>query len=221
MGWPELAPWWLDEIRTDPAYVDVVDPLLTTLLHPGPGRYLDLGCGEGRLMRVVSAYGATVHGVDLVESLAALTPGPSVVARLPELPIRSGTYDGAYSVLTLEHVPDHRKFFAEAARVVKTSGVLAVVVNHPAWTAPDATPISDQYGEVLWRPGEYFSEGVTEMPAGDSTVVFHHRSMSALLNSAADAGWSMEAMVEQPHHELTDQSGIPRLLGCRWQRVGW
>jgi len=41
--------------------------------------------------------------------------------------------------------------------------------------------------------------------------------MASLLNAAADAGWSLEEMVEQPHHNYEDQTGIPRLLACRWR----
>jgi hypothetical protein len=55
------------------------------------------------------------------------------------------------------------------------------------------------------------------MSAGESSVIFHHRSMSALLNAAADAGWSLQKMVEQPHHEYEEQAGIPRLLAVRWR----
>ena len=169
-------------------------------------------------MRAVARSGARVLGLDLSESLVAGMSGV-LVARLPTIPMRESSVDGVYSVLTLEHLEDHESFFREAALVAKPGGVLALVVNHPTWTAPDATPISDQFGEVLWRPGEYFSSGSTEMPAGDSTVIFHHRSMASLLNAAADTGWCLEEMVEQPHHELTDQAGIPRLLACRWRLI--
>jgi hypothetical protein len=82
-----------------------------------------------------------------------------------------------------------------------------------------STPITDTDGEVFWRPGEYFSLGYTDQPAGGSTVRFHHRSMSDLLNAAARAGWALDEMIEQPHHDLEDQKGIPRLLACRWHLV--
>jgi hypothetical protein len=95
--------------------------------------------------------------------------------------------------------------------------VLALVINHPIWTAPDSTPITDTDGELLWRPGEYFSTGKTEIPAGNGTVTFHHRTMASLLNSAAEAGWSLERVIERPHHEFEDQAGVPRLLACRWR----
>jgi SAM-dependent methyltransferase len=220
MSWSGLTEWWLQEIEGDRAYPEVVTPLLLEVLEPGPGRrYLDLGCGEGRVMREVDNVGALVHGVDVNLELAARAAraGGAVVAELPELPIRDSSYDGVYSVLTLEHVPEHVGFFAEAGRVARQGGVLALVINHPVWTAPGSTPISDDDGEVLWRPGEYFSTGSSEVPAGEGTVAFHHRSMADLLNAAADAGWGLQRMIERPHHELDDQAGIPRLLACRWE----
>jgi ubiquinone/menaquinone biosynthesis C-methylase UbiE len=168
-------------------------------------------------MRAVEAVGASVDGLDLSYDLA-VRAGRAFVGELPQIAVKDDSYDGVYCVLTLEHVVDHRAFFKETARVTKTGGVLAVLVNHPVWTAPDATPITDQFGEVLWRPGDYFSLGFTEMPAGDGFVVFQHRSMAELLNAAASAGWSLESMVEQPHHEFHDQEGIPRLMAVRWSR---
>lgn len=217
MSWSHLTEWWLSEVANDRAYQEVVTPLLVEVLRPIHGEtYLDLGCGEGRVMKVVREYGAKIHGLDLNSDLARRAE-LAVVADIVAIPIRNDVYDGVYSVLTLEHVADCRRFFAEVARVTNQDGVLALVINHPVWTAPDSTPISDADGEVLWRPGEYFSNGSSEVPAGESTVVFHHRSMAELLNAASDVGWSLEHMIEQPHHESEDQAGIPRLLACRWR----
>lgn len=216
MDWSQLTEWWLSEVEDDPAYRKVVTPLLLEVLRPASGlTYLDVGCGEGRIMRAVEETGATIHGLDINPGLASRA-GNAMVGDLATIPIRDDSYDGVYSVLTLEHVADHEPFFAEAVRVTKPGGVLALVINHPVWTAPGSTPISDSDGEVLWRPGDYFSSGYSEIPAGDSTVIFHHRTMSELLNAAAGVGWSLEHVVEQPHHEYEDQAGIPRLLACRW-----
>jgi SAM-dependent methyltransferase len=216
MSWSGLFEWWVAEIAEDPAYEEVVTPLLLDVLRPQPGRrYLDVGCGEGRVMRTVANKGASAVGLDLSYQLVERA-GSGVVADLMAMPLRDGSFDGVYSVLTLEHVEDHESFFVETARVARSGGVLALVINHPIWTAPGSTPISDSDGEVLWRPGEYFSTVSSEVPAGESSVIFHHRSMATLLNAAADAGWHLEQMIEQPHHEFEDQAGIPRLLACRW-----
>ena len=217
VSWSELTDWWLSEVESDPAYGEVVTPMLLRALDPAPRRlYLDVGCGEGRVKRELMEKGALVHGLDINRELAARA-GTAVQADMRAMPMRDDSYHGVYAVLSLEHVPDHWVFFAESARVTKPGGALAVVINHPIWTAPDSTPISDSEGEMLWRPGRYFSFGSSEVPAGRSVIRFHHRSMSDLLNAAADAGWSLEHMIEQPHHELEEQACIPRLLACRWR----
>jgi SAM-dependent methyltransferase len=220
VNWSDLTEWWLTEVSDDPAYAEVVTPLLLEILRPEPDRaYLDVGCGEGRVMRAVAEWGATVHGVDINLDLARRAR-LAMVGDALEIPVRDVSYDGAYSVLTLEHIPNHDRFFAETARIIKPGGVLVIVVNHPQWTAPGSTPISDSDGEILWRPGDYFSSGSSDIPAGEGTVTFQHRSMGALLISAADVGWSLERMIEQPHHEYQDQIGILRLLACRWRLIG-
>ncbi len=223
MSWSDLSQWWLEEVSTDPAYESVVTPLLLEILEPRSDLgYLDLGSGEGRLMRTLGESGTSVIGIELNRELAqrSATSGHVVVDSLPDLAsIAENAVDGAFCVLVLEHIADGDSFFSSVARVVRPGGILAVVSNHPAWTAPESTPITDEDGEVLWRPGGYFSDGVSDVPAGDAHITFHHRSMATLLNAAANVGWSLETMIERPHHEIADQSGIPRLLACRWQLV--
>ena len=65
------------------------------------------------------------------------------MAQLPEIPVKSVSVDGAYAVLVIEHLADHETFFSEAARVVRSGGVLVVLTNRPVWTAPDSSPITD------------------------------------------------------------------------------
>lgn len=221
MTWSELGEWWISEIADDPAYEQVVTPLLLDLLQPERGlTYLDLGAGEGRVMREVISTGAYAHGIDLNPDLARLASkvGPVVVGDLPELGfIRDDSYDGCYCVLVLEHIEDHTTLFGELARVVRPGGVMALVMNHPAWTSPGSTPITDFDGEILWRPGAYFEPGTTLERAGDNTVTFHHRSLADLLTTSAERGWSLQRIVETPHHEYIEQARIPRLLACRWR----
>jgi hypothetical protein len=100
-----------------------------------------------------------------------------------------------------------------------------MVVNHPLFTAPDSGPVVDPTdGEVFWRWGAYLEDGYTDEPAGGDQVTFYHRPLASLLNSAADAGWSLERTVERgvpPTTEdplLASQGQIPRLLGLRWTK---
>ncbi len=224
MSWNDLSEWWLKEIADDRSYEDLVTPLLLEVLNIEPGSvYLDLGCGDGRVMRTVGEHHGRTIGVELSPGLAAHAAkvSPTVIGRLPDLAfLQSDGVDAAYCALALEHIPDLGVFFQSLARVVKPGGIFSLVINHPIWTAPGSTPITDDTdGEVFWRSGDYFGNGYTDERAGNSTIRFHHRSMAGLVNAAADAGWSLEMMVERPHHEIVDQAGIPRLLACRWRLV--
>jgi SAM-dependent methyltransferase len=217
-----LADWWVEEVASDPVYAEEVVPLALATLGPVPGYlYLELGCGEGEVMRALAARGARVLGCDLSERLVrrAGRAGPVAVCRLPDLSwLRPGALDGALAVLVVEHLADAGALFAAAA---------GVVANHPAFTAPGSGPLIDpDDGEVLWRWGPYMEEGSSQEPAGTGAVTFHHRSLGALLTAAAAAGWCLENLVEHGVGErratedplLAAQRQIPRLLAVRWVR---
>jgi SAM-dependent methyltransferase len=131
----------------------------------GPGDpVLDIGCGAGRHAFELYRRGARVTALDLnaddVTSVntmfAAMAeageggPGGSAIAvrgdarRLP-FP------DGAFSVIVLsevlEHIPDDRSVIAEAARVLRPGGTLAVTVPR-WWPERICWALSDTYHEV-------------------------------------------------------------------------
>ena len=118
MSWSRLANWWLDEVTSDPAYDSVVTPLLVGVLEPMSGAiYLDVGSGEGRVMRAVRSVGARAVGIELNHELARREEA-TAVSDATMTPIRTEAADGVYAVLLLEHLPDHRAFFEEAARLL-------------------------------------------------------------------------------------------------------
>jgi SAM-dependent methyltransferase len=225
--WEDLSEWWVAELDGDPAYSEEIEPLVLALLQPRSGQtYLDVGSGEGRLMRTVSRLGARVVGVDLLHELLVQAPLPGVRLRLPSLAcLQNGSVDGAYICLVVEHLEDEEPFLAEVARVVKPDTPVVLVINHPYFTAPGSAPIQEP-DEILWRPGSYLDRGMTEEPVGQGTVRFYHRPVSSLLTSAARAGLHLERMVEIGVSEgqvlrtpvLDGQRHIPRLLGVRWTR---
>lgn len=230
MTWHQLGTWWLEELESDPAYREEIEPLLLGLLDPQAGSlYVDLGCGEGRVMAAVKRAGARVVGCDIIPLLLdhARQYGPVVRAALPDLGwVKTKVFDGAYVGLVLEHLSDETEFFAQVARVVRSGGVLALVINHPIWTAPQSSPMEVADGETLWRPGLYFGRGHSDEPAGKKKVRFFHRTMADLLNSASASGWDLERLEERGVSneqttrvpDLLGQEHIPRVLGARWRQ---
>jgi SAM-dependent methyltransferase len=228
MSWASLGDWWLEELNSDPAYEDEISPQLLRLLRPVTGhRYLDVGCGDGRLMVRVEAAGARVVGCDLNLDLLRKVKSPVVQAILPDLAwVEAGSFDGAYLGLVMEHLEDEVSLFQAIARAVRSGGVLALVINHPIWTAPGSSPIEQNDGEVLWRPGRYFGRGHSDEPAGRQKVRFYHRTLAALLTAAATNGWDLQEVEESGispaavarFPDYAGQEEIPRLLGLRWLR---
>ena len=228
--WEELAEWWLVEVD-DPAYREEVAPLFLEVLGPVQGEVLlDLGCGDGRIQDLVAARGARAIGVDSNIDLAGIAARrhPVFLHRLPDLAcVRDAAVGGAYAVLALEHFEDSGCFFAETARVTRAGGSLAVVINHPLYTAPASGPVIDPTdGELFWRFGDYLSTGRTRDPAGDRSVEFIHRPIATLLTQAATAGWSLEKALERGVGDraaardpiLAEHGDIPHLMAFRWQR---
>ena len=134
----------------------------------------------------------------------------------------------AICVLVIEHVPEVEAFFVEASRILVGGGTLVIVMNHPVYTPPGAGPVVDlSDGEVLWRWGSYFDVGSGVEPAGEGSVVFHHRPLGTLLNAAASAGLVLERLEEQAFSpsvvaerpELIGQEHFPRVLGVKWRRL--
>ncbi len=229
MKWSDLADWWRSELVDDAAYEADITPMVLGLLGSAAGeRILDVGCGEGRLMMRLASEGAVPYGLDVSTDLlsSARHFGPVVRFELPSLECFSdGGFDGAVVSLVLEHLEDEVSLFAELGRVVRSLGRLAMVLNHPIFTAPESAPIQE-VDEVLWRPGRYFERGFTDEPTGEVTVRFNHRTMAELLNAASAGGWDLVRMVEmgatdaqvKGHPPLGDQRHIPRLLGVTWRR---
>ena len=228
MSWASLGDWWLEELNSDPAYEEEISPQLLGLLRPVTGHcYLDVGCGDGRLMARVEAAGGRVVGCDLNLDLLRKVKSPVVQTILPDLAwVRAGSFDGAYLGLVMEHLEDEVSLFQAIARAVRSGGVLALVINHPIWTAPDSSPIEQSDGEVLWRPGRYFGRGHSDEPAGRQKVRFYHRTLASLLTGAATNGWDLQEVEESGISpaavarvpDYAGQEQIPRLLGLRWLR---
>jgi len=201
-----------------------VHPLYRELTEGLTGTVADLGCGNGQAMGFT---GPGTIGVDLSMELLreANQIGPTVRLRLPSLAcFADNAFDHAASIYLLDLIEDDATFFTETARTVKPGGSLVVVMNHPVFLAPGSGPFADPDMEIFWRWGAYFRTGSSLEPAGHRTVAFYHRPLDALLNQAADAGWSLQRMHERPlspqvlatYPEFVGQDTIPRLLGVRW-----
>lgn len=98
-------------------------------LEPLAGRrVLDLGCGKGRFARPLAEAGAVVYGIDLSHAMLADAAGVGRVrGSARRLPFAAETFDAVIAVEVFEHLAAIDDVLAEARRVLRPGGILAIV----------------------------------------------------------------------------------------------
>lgn len=106
-------------------------------LVPAPGRLtLDIGCGEGRLSRDLTALGHKVVGIDSSATMIAaardLSPELEFVeADAAHMPIEDESVDLAVAFMSLMDIDDMEGAILETKRVLASDGRLVIAVVHP------------------------------------------------------------------------------------------
>lgn len=106
-----------------------------------PLRILDIGCGHGlihpHLMQAISIQ-IELHGIDpakeVIEKAEQSNPGVSYKVYDGEiLPYETATFDVAYTICVMHHVPPNKwmAFLSEMVRVVKPGGKIIIIEHNP------------------------------------------------------------------------------------------
>ncbi len=140
---PELSPAagyrrWASSYGREPnAFQQLEAAALERLLPDVAGcRVLDLGCGKGRVCRLVLEHGARqAVAADLIPTMltgADAFSGPKVVAPAAgPLPFRATAFDLVACALVLGHVEDLDRALAEMAAILRPGGHLLISGFHP------------------------------------------------------------------------------------------
>ena len=176
--------------------------ILAETVRLAGARALDVGCGDGGLLRWLAARGADALGLDpdpaqIARATAAVGSLTLVRAEAERLPFRPAAFDLVLFFNSLHHVPAPARGLAEAARVLRHGGDLVVV-----------EPLAEGPWFELLRPLE------------DETAVRAH-AYEALLGTARACGL-------EPVRELTyasrvevasPEAAIDRLLAANPERT--
>jgi SAM-dependent methyltransferase len=198
-------------------------PNMLALLPP-PGRCtLDVGCGEGRLPRELTARGHQVVGIDGSPSMARYAAsheqGTAVaVGDAARLPVADAAADLVVASMSLMDVDDLGGAVREIARVLSPGGRLCASVVHPINSAGAFTSDAADSPFVLdesYLESRRYSD---ELTRDDVTVTFHslHHSVEGYLRAIEDAGLLVEAVREPP---ASDELVAAAQVGARWKRV--
>lgn len=131
----ELAPGWWD-INGEMRLLHAINPYrlnwMMRYVTLCKQKILDVGCGGGILAESLAMAGATVKGIDLVEStllvakLHSLESGVVVNYEKRSVECLAEQEAGQYDIITcmemLEHVPDPQSIIAACTKLLKTDG---------------------------------------------------------------------------------------------------
>lgn len=130
-----------------PAWKDTQAADLFYLPARPNGRLLDVGCGSGTTMQLMTQKGWVATGIDFDENAVQNARTKGLDARLGELSSQNfanETFDAVVMGHVIEHVPHPLELIKECRRVLKKGGVLVI-------TTPNAdSPCSRYYGRN-WR----------------------------------------------------------------------
>ena len=96
------------------------------------GEFLDVGCGEGRMLSVARAYGWNCRGLEvsrpLAESAEKASDVPVDVGHLQSMGYEDSRSAAIYLDSVLEHVPGPTEFAKEIARILRPGGAIYIIV---------------------------------------------------------------------------------------------
>ena len=186
--WARIAAQWVTWARASKhdsfwAYRDE----LARFIGRGPGEALEVGCGEGRISRLLKACGWRVTASDPVEALvrAAEQAGSADsyrVAEAGELPFADRSFDLVVVYNVLMDIEDIAAAIKEMNRVLRRSGTMLISIVHPfadrgrfAGPEPDAPFIVEKsYFERERFDGVEERDGLTMHFAGWSQPLEHY-----------------------------------------------
>jgi SAM-dependent methyltransferase len=222
-GWNESAQAWLAEMgeRGDFSREFILDPPM--LARIDAGRFttaLDVGCGEGRFCRALTARGIRTTGIDPTETLLTEArrrdPGGDYRSgRAEALDFPAASFDLVVSYLTLIDIPDITRAIPEMARVLRPGGSLLIANLTSFFTA---APVygweRDTDGKVLrFCIDNYLEERAEWVGWREMRIRNWHRPLAAYMTLLLDQGLVLRAF-EEP----APVGGDPDLV-ARYRRV--
>lgn len=226
-GWDAVAAWYdklVGESGSD-YHRNVILPAAMQILDPKPGEAIaDVCCGQGVLIGPLLEAGvAKVTAVDasprLIESARnRFGKDPRVSLVIADAcqsgPWADGKHDAATCIMAVHDVPDAVGLFSSIADALKPGGRVVMIFMHPCFRIPRKSHWGwdadqkiqyrrvDSYGSSLEIP-------ITTHPgkgSGEQTV-FHHRSLSELLNAVGGGGLAVTGCEELYTHRRSQGTG--------------
>lgn len=223
-SWGNVADWYDDHLEQNPDTYQsqVILPNLLRLLELKSGeKVLDLACGSGFFSREMARVaGVEIVGTDISSELVKLAQENSknfknikyLIANAENLAsLEANYFDKVICILALQNIENIKLVFSEINRVVKKSGKILLVLNHPAFRIAGASSWlwDDVMKTQARRLDKYMSESKTEIlmhpskPDSEKTVSFH-RPLQYYFKLLASTGLAVTRLEEWISHRESE-----------------
>ena len=204
-------------------------PMLARVRQAAPRTALDVGCGEGRFCRMLSADGIDATGIDPTPALLAEArrrdpDGRYIEAAAEALPFGDASFDLTVSYLTLIDIEDIAAAIAEMARVTRPGGRILVANLTGLITAnPNFGWIDGPDGKRLFAIDHYLEERPNRAEWDGISVINWHRPLSTYMAHFLAAGLTLTHF-DEPAPTAGDPAWIdiavraPWFLVMEWQK---
>jgi SAM-dependent methyltransferase len=184
--WSERAEDWaaVHEHNLTPVYDTVLD-----LVHAGPGvAILEVGCGGGTALKLAAERGAEVAAIEAASAFVEITrrrvPSADVrVGDLQFLPFDDETFDVVTGFNAFQYAADPGAALAEAGRVLRPGGLVAMLV----WGPQEECEIASHL--IALRP-------LMPPPPPDAPGPFALSQPGTLRSLVAGAGFDVEIVAD-------------------------
>lgn len=233
-GWEDSAAAWIADMgeHGDFGRRYVLDPVMLPLaLANGAKTALDVGCGEGRFCRMLTAGGIAVTGIDptpsLIEHARKRDPeGTYVETDAANLPFGDGTFDLVVSYLSLIDMPDVAPAIAEMTRVLKPGGHLLIANLNGFNTAGQETDWSlDEHGKRKhFQIDHYLTESAAWVEWRGIRIRNHHRPLSTYMKLLLAQGLNLthfdepRPTADAPAARAVDYVRAPWFMVMEWKK---
>lgn len=219
-SWGNVAEWYEGMLKQEGTYQkELILPNLLRLMEIKKGEViLDVACGPGFFAREFLKKGARVIGADISAELIKLARENSPkeieysIATADNLEfLEDESVDKITIVLALQNIENARGALSESARVLKKSGKLFLVLNHPAFRVPKESEWGwDEERRIRYRRiDRYISElqSKIQMHPGDApekyTLSFH-RPLQFYFKALQKAGFCVDRLEEWTSHKESE-----------------
>jgi len=243
-SWDAVAHWYAGWAGRDGSHYHrtLAVPLMLELLALKGGDHLaDLGCGHGILAPSIARAGAHYLGVDLSSRLIAearrnqARHGRFLVGDATALPphklLAEAGFDATSFLLSIQDINPLDQAIAEAGRLLRPGGRLAIVMLHPCFRIPRQSGWGRDEGRGLTfrRVDSYLSRLAVPMQVhGAGSTRSYHRPLEDYVAALGAAGLAITAIREVadlPGKQDARADGramreFPLFLGLRADKLG-